>query len=148
MGTRRRCERLALFVVAIFVLCFVSRTVLEIAESMFEQLASLRDSILPLHKKYSEKGLMKDAIAKWRQLNDEIPKRINALKIKRAKEREEKKEKEEGKKEPEETKQEEKEDDEGQQEEMDAEKARKVLENLRNKHADQLDQIEDEELYE
>lgn len=52
-------------------------------EAYYGMLASLRDRMLPLHTKYKAEGYMAPAVARWRKLNEEIPGRINALRLAR-----------------------------------------------------------------
>lgn len=54
-------------------------------ESIYASLAQLRDIMLPLHTKYKVEGYMNPSVALWRSMNEDVPKRINALKLQRKK---------------------------------------------------------------
>lgn len=47
---------------------------------IIQELARIRDKMLPLHNKYKTQGYMMGAVAKWRSMNDQVPKKINSLK--------------------------------------------------------------------
>ncbi len=49
----------------------------QIGPELIAELARLRDEMLPLHTKYKIAGYVVGAVAKWRNLNGAIPKRVN-----------------------------------------------------------------------
>jgi hypothetical protein len=71
-----------LFVVVLTV-CLVSAmsdaACLSDGPALYERVKSLRDPLLVLNQKQPKE--MASAVATWRQLNQEIPKRINALRL-------------------------------------------------------------------
>ena len=50
-----------------------------VGPELIQELARVRDRMIPLHQKYKSAGYMKGAVSKWRSLNTAIPQRVNTI---------------------------------------------------------------------